>query len=85
MKVLFSFFDHSGNASRPYKENGWEVIQIDIKSGKDIMDFNPILWLNEYQHQGHYTMPEIGLIFMVPCTAYALCGNKHKKTTKHER
>lgn len=36
-KLLLSLFDHSGNASRPYKENGWEVKQIDIKLGDDIL------------------------------------------------
>jgi len=25
------------------------------------------------------TFPEVGIIAMIPCTAYALCGNRHKK------
>jgi hypothetical protein len=38
--LLISLFDHSGNASRPYKEAGWKVIQVDIKNGIDILEWN---------------------------------------------
>jgi hypothetical protein len=73
--LLFSFFDYTGNASRPYKENGWRVIQVDIKLGLDIMTFNPLKILNEYD----FAMPNIGIIAMVPCTDYALSGSRHFK------
>ena len=36
IKTIVSVFDFSGEWSRPYAENGYEVIQIDIKKGKDI-------------------------------------------------
>lgn len=75
-KLLISLFDYSGNASRPYRENGWRIIQIDKQLGSDIMDFNPAKLLNEYQ----FELPKVGIIAMIPCDAYALCGNKHKKT-----
>jgi hypothetical protein len=75
--LLFSIFDHSGNASRSYRENGVKVIQIDVKNGTDIMTFDFMKVVREFSP---YVMPCIGIIAMPPCTAYALCGNKHKKT-----
>ena len=34
-KLLISLFDYTGNASKPYRENGWKVIQVDKKLGID--------------------------------------------------
>lgn len=76
-KALISLFDFTGNASRPYRENGWNVIQVDIQLGVDIMTWNYVKW---YQQQEEYgTYPEVGIIAMVPCTDYALSGAKHFK------
>lgn len=78
-KCLISLFDYTGNASRPYKEAGWEVKQIDIQHGIDILEWDYIAWF-----RGNYdydTINSIGLeviiIAMVPCTDYALSGAKH--------
>ncbi len=79
MKVLYSVFDHSGNASRPYKEAGWTVVQIDIKNGIDLMTFDFLNSMRQHTELDN-VLPEVGLIIMMPCTDYALCGNKHKKT-----
>jgi hypothetical protein len=74
-KVLISLFDYTGNASRPYKENGWDVIQVDIQHGRDILTWDYVKW---YISKEYYsTMPEVGIIAMVPCTDYALSGAKH--------
>jgi len=78
-KLLISIFDHSGNASRPYLEKGWKVIQIDIKNGFDVMDFDYVKALRDNSEWSD-VLPEVGIIAMIPCTPYALCGNKHKKT-----
>ncbi len=78
MKVLISLFDHSGNASLPYRQAGWIVKQVDIKSGIDILTWDYWGWYRKYEQYG--TLPEVGIIAMIPCTDYALCGNKHKKT-----
>src|SRR5882672_6374785 len=67
--LLISLYDHSGNASGPYLENGWDVVQVDIKHGQDIMEW-------DYKSVQHYD--KIGMIIMQPCTAYALSGNRHK-------
>lgn len=39
-KILIAPFDYSGNPSRPYRENGWLVIQVDIKLGLDFLAFD---------------------------------------------
>lgn len=75
-KLLISLFDYTGNASRPYKEAGWHVVQIDIKLGIDIMTWNPLRCLDVYDYN---SLPEIGIIAMIPCTDYAISGAKHFK------
>lgn len=76
MKFLLSFFDYSGNWSKPFSDNlDWKVKTFDIKNGQDIMDFNPAEWMSEYLHGPHkYNTPKIGLLFAIPCTDYALSG-----------
>lgn len=39
-KIILSLFDLTGNWSRPYKENGYEVIQVDIQLGIDILNWD---------------------------------------------
>lgn len=76
MNILISLYDYTGNASRPYDENGWKVYRIDIQNGIDILkwDFGIPLRENNYKE-----IEKIGIIAMQPCTAYALSGNRHKK------
>lgn len=71
--LLLSLYDHSGNASRPYKEAGWKVVQVDIKNGIDILT-----WDYKDPYGGLKNHDKIGIIIMQPCTCYALCGNRHK-------
>jgi len=40
-KVILSLFDYSGNWPSPYKEAGYDVYQIDIKHGIDILSITP--------------------------------------------
>jgi hypothetical protein len=81
MKILLSFFDYTGNWSRPFTENKqWQVKTFDIKRGQNILDFNPGEFMSEYLHsKNKYTIPEIGLLFAMPCTDYALSGSRHFK------
>lgn len=81
-KILLAPFDHSGNLSEPYRQNGWRVIQIDIKHGYDFLDFNILDILREEQYQ--YALPVFGIIAPLPCTAYALTGNRHKNTLERK-
>jgi hypothetical protein len=68
MKTILSLYDFSGNWSRPYSENGYNVIQIDIKLGIDILTWDYSLIKNVY-----------GILIAQPCTDYALSGAKHFK------
>lgn len=83
-KLLISLYDHSGNASRPYEENGWTVIRVDIKNGIDVMTFDYLQVLRNHTKFSD-VMPQVGIIAMIPCTAYALCGNRHKKTENRKQ
>ena len=38
-KTIISLCDYSGNWSKPYKDNGFEVIKVDLKFGDDIRLF----------------------------------------------
>ncbi len=63
MKTILSLFDYSGNWSKPYRENGYKVIQVDIKLGLDIYEL-------DYQN-----LPDIyGVLAAVPCTDFAASG-----------
>lgn len=81
-KILLSFFDYTGNWSKPFAENEyWHVQTFDIKNGQNILDFDPAKFMSDYLHSSFkYSLPEIGLLFAVPCTDYALSGSKHFKT-----
>ena len=62
-KTILSLFDFSGNWSRPYRDNGYNVIQIDIKHGIDIMNW-------DYKY-----IPKVDIMLIaMPCTDYALSG-----------
>ena len=76
-KILISLFDYTGNASKPYKEAGWNVIQIDKQLGVDILEWHYASWYFGFMEYG--TLPQVGVIAMVPCDDYALCGAKHFK------
>ena len=38
MKTILSLFDYSGNWPKYYRENGYEVIQVDIKHEISVLD-----------------------------------------------
>lgn len=73
MKTVLSLFDYSGNWSNPYLNAGYDVWQIDIKHGCNILkwDYRKI------------RMVHICLIAM-PCTDYALSGAKHFYRKDHD-
>lgn len=77
--LLIDLFDHSGNSATPYKENGWHVIQVDIKHGIDILtwDYQTEILKAINQLWQYSTMPKIGLIAAIPCTDYATSGSRH--------
>lgn len=79
-KVLISLFDYTGNASKPYQEAGWEVMQVDIQHGIDILEWDYKAWFrgNYDHHPSNLIGLKVGIIAMQPCTAYANSGNRHK-------
>ncbi len=63
MKTVLSLFDYTGNWSKPYRDDGYNVIQVDIKLGMDILTF-------DYQ-----SITEChGILIAVPCTDFAVSG-----------
>jgi hypothetical protein len=62
-KIILSLFDYTGNWSKPYRDAGFEVIQVDIKLGFDIFKFDYKNLKNVY-----------GILAAVPCTDYAVSG-----------
>lgn len=67
-KIILSLFDLTGNWSRPYKENGYKVIQVDLQLGIDILDWN----YKEIPKDKVY-----GILAACPCTDFALSGARH--------
>jgi hypothetical protein len=68
--LLISLYDRTGNWSRPYKENGWEVVQVDIQNGIDILKWD------------YTTLPrdrKTIILAAQPCDDYATSGAKHFK------
>lgn len=78
MKVLIDLFDFSGNAAQPYKENGWLIKQVEIKHGEDILTWDYKKWFGELYASNK--IEKVGILAAIPCTAYALSGNRHKKS-----
>lgn len=62
---ILSLCDFSGEWSKPYREAGYEVIQLDLKHGQDIRTF---------PHQGK---PTHGILCAPPCTAFAVSGAQY--------
>jgi hypothetical protein len=63
MKTILSLFDYSGQWPRPYKEQGYEIIRVDIKHGWNIYDLNPA------------ELPTIhGVLAAPPCDHFASSG-----------
>ena len=82
-KTILSLCDYSGNWSKPYKDNGYDVIQVDILHGSDIR-----LWPTEPSSKPRLSseMNDIrdydiyGVLAAPPCTVFANSGAKHKRS-----
>lgn len=84
-KIILSLCDFSGNWSRPYKEAGYEVIQVDLKTGGDarlwptIISESPrlssqLMDIRDYIGRVH------GVLSAPVCTAFAGSGARHPRS-----
>lgn len=80
-KIIISLFDYSGAWSKPYKDNGFEVKQIDIKNGIDILtwdyekEFSGISNISNSPNNDISKAASVcGIIAAIPCTDFALTG-----------
>jgi hypothetical protein len=62
MLTILSLFDFTGNWSRPYREAGYDVRQIDLKHGEDVRLFEALPY------------PVRGVLAAPPCTEFAGSG-----------
>lgn len=68
--AILSLFDYSGSWSKPYKNNGYDVYQIDIKHGIDILEFSKEDVVNTNV---------FGILSAPPCTDFAGSGAQYWK------
>ena len=69
-KIILSIFDYTGQWCEPYRQAGYEVIQLDIQHGQCIFD-NIVPGAIDLHHQGCKIH---GLLAAVPCTEFANSG-----------
>lgn len=69
MKIL-SLFDHSGNWSKPYRDAGYEVVQVDLKLGDNVLDIDED-WLRS---RGLLDGSVRGILASPPCTDFTISG-----------
>ena len=62
--IVLSLFDYSGNWSRPWKDAGYDVRQIDIKHGDDVLTYEPP------------TENVYCVLAAPPCTAFTVAGSR---------
>jgi hypothetical protein len=84
-KVILSLCDHSGVWSAPYREAGYEVIQVDLKTGGDA-----ILWPTRISTEPRFSSQLIdvrqyigkvhGILAAPVCTYFSNAGAKHPRT-----
>lgn len=63
--IVLSLFDLTGNWSKPYRDNGYEVVQVDLQSGINILTWD----YKQIPQDAVY-----GILAAVPCTDYAVSG-----------
>jgi len=64
---ILSLFDLTGQWSKYYKENGYDVLQVDLQLGIDLMT-----WEYRKFPRNHFC----GILIAEPCTDFARCGAK---------
>lgn len=69
-KTILSLFDYSGNWPKYYKENGYNVLQVDLKHDLSVLDLQP------------EDIPDdvYGILAAPPCTDFSGSGAQYWKT-----
>lgn len=65
--TIISLYDYTGNWSKPYREAGYNVVQVDIQNGIDILTWDYSLDISKVY----------GILIAQPCTDYAVSGARH--------
>ncbi|MDE3244477.1 MAG: DNA cytosine methyltransferase [Acidobacteriota bacterium] len=65
MKTILSLCDYTGNWAKPWAENGWEVVQVDIQHGQDVILLP------------HLNRRVDGILAAPPCTHFARSGAQY--------
>ena len=68
---ILSLFDYSGNWPKPFKENGYDVIQIELKLGIDILELK--------SKDDIISDNIVGILAAPPCTDFAGSGAQYWK------
>ncbi len=64
---ILSLYDYSGVWSQPYRDDGYEVVQVDLRRGQDVR----LLAFTEHVH---------GILAAPPCTVFAGSGARWPRT-----
>lgn len=67
-KTIVSLCDYSGNWSKPYKDAGYRVVQVDL--ALNMQDVRLMRWPGEVY----------GVLAAPPCTVFAVAGNRWTRT-----
>ncbi len=70
-KTILSLFDYSGSWSKPYRDAGYEVIQLDLKLGDDIFE---VMQEISYIIADDPEASVYGILAAPPCTDFASSG-----------
>jgi site-specific DNA-cytosine methylase len=71
-KTILSLCDYTGNWCKPYRDAGYNVIQIDMKHGQDV---------RLLRSQGLV----YGILAAPPCTVFCVAGNRWTRTPEEMR
>lgn len=72
MKTLLDLFDHSGTWAEPFEQAGWNVIQLELKHGVDLLQFQSVEDVFDFGIEDVH-----GIIAAPPCTDFAVSGAQY--------
>jgi hypothetical protein len=74
-KTILSLFDFTGNWSKPYREAGYHVMQIDIKKGQDVFEVMAKVMADQVQaREEGFEWRVHGILAAPPCDDFASSG-----------